>query len=276
MLNRLANLVRSRRQVWHSRDWTTFVGEDWPRRLLDAELTDRLHRKQGRSIARWTVTNAAGRASVFVKRHYRHSLLRTLFGYSDAVGEWHHLRRAESLGVPVPRALAVAEWSSGPGRLQSAIVLEELAGMIPLHEAIPLAAKIMSPVDFERWKAGLIAELVRLTRRLHDNGFCHRDLYLCHFFIPEHRIAAGMARFDGEIVLIDFHRLARPRLWPMLGRAKDLAQLLYSARLPGVTRRDVLRFWRLYRGTHRQPMLRRLAVWKASRYEAHNGKGSGA
>lgn len=268
-----ARLVCARSRVWQAPEWPAFVGRDWQRHLLHADLTDRLHRKQGRSIARWTLTTANGEISVFVKRHYRHCLWTLLspLGRSDADREWHHLQKAGALGVPVPRPLALAEWSRWPGRLQSALVLEELAGMMPLHEAIPLACKTLTRPEFKRWKRNMIMELVRLTKRLHDRGYFHRDLYLCHFFLPSELIAAG-ADVAGRLVLIDFHRLTRQRMLPLLGRAKDLAQLLYSSRLPGVRRRDVLLFWRLYAGDRRRPVLRRLVEWKARRYWAHNRK----
>jgi heptose I phosphotransferase len=262
----------------HAADWPELVGEDWPREILSADLTDRLHRKQGRSIARWTLTNSTRQLAVFVKRHYRHSFWKSRLpgAKSDAIREWHHLEQACLLGVPVPRAVACAEWSRWPGRLQGAIVLEELRDMVALHEAIPLAAKMLPSFEFERWKAGLIAELVRLTKLLHDRGYVHRDLYLCHFFIPAAMIASRNVRWAGQVVLIDWHRLARVRLLPTLRRAKDLGQLLFSAQLPGITKRDVVRFWRLYRGDKSRPVLRRLIAWKWRRYQAHNRKHGGA
>jgi heptose I phosphotransferase len=274
MLRSLARLIRPPLRRHHVPDWAAHLGADWHRRLLEADLTDRLHRKQGRNIARWTLRGSAGRLAVFVKRHYTHSWWQSLapFARSDAAREWHHLRQANGLGIPVPRAVAFAEWSNWPGRLRSAIVLEELDGMVGLHEAIPLAAKLLSRAAFRRWKVGLIVELVRLTKKLHDRGYFHRDLYLCHFFISSEAIEAGVSRWASRVVLIDFHRLSRQRLLPMIGRAKDLAQLLYSARLPGVTNRDVALFWRLYCGEERRPVLRRLIEWKARRYELHNRK----
>lgn len=271
----LTQLLRPRLRVHQTGDWTAFVGDDWPRNLLDADLADRVHRKQGRSIARWTVVGSDHRMVAFVKRHYTHSLWKSLWRKSDAMCEWHHLQQAAALGIPVPRAIAVAEWSHWPRQLQSAIVLEELAGMIALHEAIPLAAKLLPTPVFHRWKAGLIAELVRLTKCLHDRSYYHRDLYLCHFFVQAASVEQPIDNWRGRVVLIDFHRLARQRVFPVLARAKDLAQLLYSARLPGITLRDVLRFWRLYRGGQRQPLLRRLVEWKARRYARHNRKDAG-
>jgi heptose I phosphotransferase len=232
------------------------LGENWHRHLMQAALHDRLHQKQGRSIARWTVAEQGRELTVFVKRHYRHArwlgwLARLLPGkpWSDARCEWHHLRRAESLGLRVPRALAVAEWVGPGGRLQSALIVEELAGMLALHEAIPRAARLLPANQFRTWKRGLTAELVRLVRLLHDHGYFHRDLYLCHFFVATDDLKQPPESWQGRLAVIDFHRLTRSRWLSFRSRVKDLAQLLYSARVEGITTGDIAHFWRLYRGS---------------------------
>jgi heptose I phosphotransferase len=244
--------------------------------MMQAELTDRLHRKQGRSIARWTLRGATGDKSVFVKRHYRHPVPQTMRARieaagcrSDAAREFRNLADAGRLGVPVPRALACAEWRDRDG-LQSALVLEELCGMIPLHQAIPHAAKQLPPRSFRVWKNGLIAEIVRLVQLLHDAGRFHRDLYLCHFYITAADAESTPSAWHGRVTMIDFHRLTRRRVFSLLARAKDLGQLLYSAYVPGIDVRDVARFWRLYRRGSRWPILRRLVRLKARCYRAHN------
>src|SRR5438132_5378109 len=154
MLARLARLIRPSLRYQHAPDWPAFVGAEWPRTLLDANLTDRLNCKQGRNIARWTLINSTRRLAVFVKRHYTHAMWKSLLplARSDAAREWQHLRQANALGIPVPRPVAFAEWSRWPDRLQSAIVLEELDAMTPLHEAIPHAAKLLSSREFQGWK----------------------------------------------------------------------------------------------------------------------------
>src|SRR4030095_3581815 len=70
------------------------------------------------------------------------------------------------------------------GRLQSFLAIEELTGMLALHQAIPLAAQTLAPAVFQHWKAGLTRELARLARFLHERRHFHKDLYLCHFYIP--------------------------------------------------------------------------------------------
>lgn len=119
--------------------------------------------------------------------------------------------------------------------------------MFPLHEAVPLAAQRLDAVAFARWKRGLTAELARLSRELHRRKVFHKDLYFCHFYIPESFTRQAPAVWTNRVVMIDLHRLARHRLTSAWWQAKDLAQLLHSSDVPGVTARDRVRFWKLYR-----------------------------
>ena len=173
-------------------------------------------------------------------------MLRPDARWSPALQEWEHLHWARAQGVPVPVAAAGGEYIGPWGRLQSFLAVEELTDMLPLHQAIPRAAGRLAPADFRRWKDGLIAEMVRLTGDLHRRHWFHKDLYLCHFYIAE-ADTERVVDFHGRVRLIDLHRLGRHRrTWPWW-RAKDLAQLLYSSDVEGVTVRDRLRFWRHYR-----------------------------
>src|SRR4029077_19654373 len=78
----------------------------------------------------------------------------------------------------------------------------------------------------------------------------------------------------GRVYLIDLHRLGHHRWTARLWQIKDLAQLLYSSEIAGVTARDRLRFWNHYLGAGRRGWLGRLlrlgvlAKWR--RYRRHN------
>ena len=149
--------------------------------------------------------------------------------------------------------------------------------MLPLNEAVPLAAAQLAPAEFRRWKRGLIAEMARLTRLLHDRRRFHKDLYLCHFYIrPRRRGRRRPGRGAAGVFLIDLHRLGRhPWTWPWW-RMKDLAQLLYSTEVPGIDARDRLYFWRSYRGPGPRRLadrwLVRLVLFKWRRYRRHNAQ----
>jgi heptose I phosphotransferase len=246
------------------------------------QVSDQFHAKQGRSTARWLLQTPAGKRVVFLKRHYSlpwwRGLLAALFpsaGWSPAIQEWHNLARAASLGVVVPGTAAVGEQIGPWGRLRSFLAVEELTDMLPLHEAIPLAAARLEPATFARWKRTLAAELARLTRILHDQRLCHKDLYLCHFFIHQQDTAA-LQDWPGRVCLIDLHRLSRHwwtwRLW----QAKDLAQLIFSSDIEEINARDRVSFWTAYLGSERKGLtarlLRWLVLWKWRSYRRHNLK----
>src|SRR5262249_926059 len=81
--------------------------------IMQAIVTDRLHAKQGRTIARWTLGTDERRLVVYLKRHYRlpwrHGLLALLWpegSWSPAMQEWEHLEWARAARLPVPGAVA--------------------------------------------------------------------------------------------------------------------------------------------------------------------------
>lgn len=273
------------RRVRQQPDWPALVGSDWADRIMDTAVTDDFHAKQGRSTGRWIIDREGRRLSVYLKRHYRlpwwQGVLATLFperSWSPALQEWEHLEWARTAGFPVPRAVAGCEYVGPRGRLQSCLAVEELVGMLPLHQAIPLAAQQLDPVVFRRWKDGLIAEMARLTYELHRRRRFHKDLYLCHFYIPRADTAALPTdqSWRGRVHMIDLHRLGHhPATW-LWWQVKDLAQLLYSADVAGVTDRDRLAFWKAYSSLGKSGwwagLLRRLVVLKSGRYRNHNRK----
>lgn len=279
-------LARGRRVVHREPDWDDFAGPGWLDRIMAEAVTDRYHAKQGRSVGRWTLTAPDGRTLVvYLKRHHALPRLRGLLAalapgrpWSPGLEEWEHLRWARVNGFPVPRAVAVGELLGPWGKLQSFLAVEELTGMLPLHEAIALAQGRLSAADFARWKRGLVAELARLARELHSRRAFHRDLYLCHFYVPDAATRRVPDSWPGRVCMIDFHRLTFRGFWRRRdSQVKDLAQLLYSTfDVPGVTARDRTRFWKLYRGgwdvTPVGQWVRAAAVAKARRYAGHNAR----
>ncbi len=282
-------LVHGARRLCQRPDWQHFAGSDWADRIMDVDVTDRFHAKQGRSTGRWILHSAdengpARRLSVYLKRHYElpwwQGLLAALWpgrGWSPALQEWQHLEWARQQGVPVPEVVAAAEYIGPWGRLRSFLAVEELTGMLPLHEAIPLAAVRQDAASFRRWKRALVAEMARLARMLHDRRCFHKDLYLCHFYIERDDTQAIPADgWRGRVFLIDLHRLTHHPLTWQIWQTKDLAQLLYSSEIVGVDARDRLCFWREYRGTGPRRRggrwLRRFVLLKWRRYRQHNAR----
>ena len=154
--------TRGFRRIRHSEDWPEFAGADWLERIMSVETNDITFRKQGRSIARWTLTAADGRQLVvFLKTALRTAATaRTACG---AVGPGERIRRAcrngnicsgpSSRDCPCRERVAAGELVGPHGRLQSFIAIAELTDMLPLHEAIPLAAQIARCIDLSTMEA---------------------------------------------------------------------------------------------------------------------------
>jgi hypothetical protein len=91
----------------------------------------------------------------------------------------------------------------------------------------------------------LIADVADVASRFHREGFNHRDLYCCHFFIRE----ASRGRF--LVNVIDLQRVERRRWLRRRWVVKDLAQLAYSAPRERISRTRRLAFMKHYLQTSR-------------------------
>lgn len=264
-------------------DWSEFVGDDWPDQIMQANVTDDFHAKQGRSTARWALEANGKQLVVYLKRHYRlsrwYGFLATIWpsgDWSPGMLERRNLEWADKIGLCVPKIVAAGEFVGPWANLQSFLAIEELTDMLPLHEAIPLASRQLEPSAFRGWKAGLTRELARLARVLHDSNHFHKDFYLCHFFVPRADTTRVPASWTKRVFLIDFHRLTHhPFTWGFW-TSKDLGQLLYSSEVEGVDTRDRLRFWRAYFGPRRKGWwgrcLRQWVLFRGRLYRGHNAK----
>ena len=221
-------------------------------------------------------TRATGPLAVYLKRHYRlpwRSRLAALVHpggrHSPAKSEWANLERARALGIDVPEVVAAGERIGPWGELQSFLMVAELTGCLPLHEAIPLLA--------ERARSGLVRPAEARADR--GDGRDHREAAsgpgvpqgsVPLPFLPRHGRTGSVCR----LALIDLHRLAEHRLTGAWWRWKDLGQLLFSTLdVAGIDDRDRFRFWAGYRRRLRLKWPRRQArivALRAERYRAHN------
>lgn len=279
LFRRLLSGIRS---THCAEEWPGFAGDRWEEQIMSVPVTDRFHAKQGRSTGRWILEQKGEKLAVYLKRHYRlpwwKAILAALFpnrGWSPAMQECENLRWATSQGLKVPRVVAVGEQIGPWGKFQSFLAVEELKDMLPLHEAIPMASSQLSPALFQRWKQTLIQEMARIVRFLHGHRYFHKDLYLCHFYIARAHTHC-LPQWRDQLYLIDLHRLARHRALWRIWQSKDLAQLLYSSDVEGITDRDRLYFWKEYLGEEgrqgRQSFIKRLILYRWRRYRRHNEK----
>ncbi len=273
----LTRLVRGTRWSWRAERHDSALPADLDATVMTLESADRHHAKQGRSTARVRFDDGAASLSVYLKRHYRLPLVNRVFAllhpsgrHSPASAEWAHLERARALGIAVPEVVAAGEWIGPWGALRSYLMVAELVGHAPMHEALPELAATLDPASFARLKRALVAEMAEVAAKLHAAHAFHKDLYLCHFFLD--RRAGPPA--GPRLCLIDLHRLAVHRWTAPRWRWKDLGQLLFSTHgVPGIDDRDRLRFWKHYRRRSRMVLpsaQARLIRGKASLYLKHN------
>jgi heptose I phosphotransferase len=168
----------------------------------------------------------------------------------SALAEKRAIEAVTRLGIPTMALAGYGERGRNPARLQSFIVTEEIANTVTLEDLC--ADWPRRPPGFAQ-KQKLLRTVADVARRLHEHGINHRDFYLNHF------------RLQGErLFLMDLHRAQlRPSI-PRRWRVKDIGALYFSAADIGLTRRDLLRFVRLYTGKPlRQTLKEDAPFWRA-------------
>ena len=96
-----------------------------------------------------------------------------------------------------------------------------------------------------------------MSRSMHEAGLNHRDFYLCHFLMDKE------VKSQPVLHLIDLHRAQIRNTVPSRWLEKDLGGLLFSAFEKNLTRRDLLRFIKVYRkGRLRESLKAEAAFWQ--------------
>ncbi|HEV7224858.1 MAG TPA: lipopolysaccharide kinase InaA family protein [Pirellulales bacterium] len=193
-----------------------------------------------------------GRLGMYLKKHRIRSWghwLRAKLGAGPGATpgrvEALNVERLQRLGIAAMRLVAYGEWLRRDGVAESFVMTEELAGYVQLDHFL---RQRFEPVEGRTALARhsrldrLIAAVAAVAGRFHREGFNHRDLYCCHFFIRE----ASRGRF--LVHLIDLQRVQRRRWLRRRWIVKDLAQLAYSAPRERLTRTHRLAFIKHYLG----------------------------
>lgn len=157
-----------------------------------------------------------------------------------AANEWQAIRRLDELGVDTMRAVAFGQRGRNPATQHSFIVTEELAPTISLED---FCRDWPTSPPQPALKRALIGRVADMAGRMHRGGVNHRDFYICHFLLHLDPAPTAQAL---KLSVIDLHRAQVREKTPKRWRDKDLASLYFSALDIGLTRRDILRFLRMY------------------------------
>ncbi|HEY8119282.1 MAG TPA: lipopolysaccharide core heptose(I) kinase RfaP [Methylophilaceae bacterium] len=206
-------------------------------------------------LGRRTIQVSLGDESYFVKQHFGvgwaeifKNLLMLRLPIISAATEWRAIHRLNELGIPTTPGVAYACRGHNPARMQSFVMTKDLGDIISLET---LCAGWKSNPPDANFKRQLILAVARMARTFHDNGMNHRDFYLCHFCLDKPRLAKG----EIYLYLIDLHRVGIRRQIKPAARIKDIAGLYFSAMDAGLSKKDILRFIRTYRGGLREALL---------------------
>ncbi len=159
-----------------------------------------------------------------------------------AGNEWLAINRVRSLGLDTLTPVAYGKKGLNPARQKSFLVTEALCDTLSL--AVHAETWPLRPPPPAQRRA-LIAGVARVARSIHQAGINHRDLYICHFLLDQSQ-AAGQDPLNPRLFLVDLHRAQIRKRVPRRWRVKDLASIYFSSLDIGLTRRDVLRFLRVY------------------------------
>lgn len=228
----------------------------WLERWHEKDAFDRVFQLKGEvfreHVGRKTIRFSIDGKYYFAKLHFGigwrefvKNLFQLRFPVTSAENEWNAIRKLDRIGIHTMHLVGYGKRGWNPARLQSFVITEELENTVSLE-------------DFCRdWPASrpdgmvkkkLIAEVARIARSIHLHGMNHRDFYLCHFLLE---LSGKKRPVDPEnivLYLIDLHRVQIRRSTPMRWRVKDIAGLYFSSMDAGLSKRDFLRFVRLYEG----------------------------
>lgn len=221
--------------------------------------------------SRRTIAVDLGGKRYFVKYHrgipgaeILKNLMQLRLPVVSARNEWLALSRLKTLGIKVPQIAAYGKRGLLPQTCESFIVTDDVGTQENLED---LTRDWHSKPPAFTDKLSLIREVAAISRRMHSNGICHRDFYICHFMVTGNIAQAGE---DGQtLTLIDLHRALVKRNLERRWVIKDIGSLYFSAMDIGLTARDLFRFVRLYSGMSvKKALIRERDFWEQVRQRA--------
>ena len=152
--------------------------------------------------------------------------------------EYLALSRMQKLGINGPKVRYYYSKGINPSKRSSFLITQELKNTISLEDFF-LEGRHKNLSFLE--KNNLLNAMASITRKLHQSGINHRDLYLCHYHLDTGRDFNAI-----KLSLIDLHRAQIRNKVPERWLVKDIGGLYHSVIQFGLTERDCYRFLMIY------------------------------
>ena len=216
---------------------------------------------------RRTLRFEMGGRGYFIKTHsgvgWREIFKELSQGRLPILGAWNEyqaIKQLPELGVDTMSLAGYGKRGWNPARQKSFVITESLDNRESLED---FCAEWPQSPPSVRLKRLLIEKVAEVARKLHENGLNHRDLYICHFLMEVEQLPGFLAKGSIRLELIDLHRMQFRAQTPLRWRVKDVAALHFSSMDIGLSKRDQLRFMRLYsQNSLRQELTENSAFWR--------------
>ena len=170
-----------------------------------------------------------------------------------AENEYQAIRHLEKAGVDTMSCAAYGRRGTNPAVQKSFIITDELSGMVSLED-------FSQDASFEKIRLKILRTLALNLGKMHRSGLNHRDCYICHFLLDPDAARSGNIKLH----VIDLHRAQIRKKVPFRYQVKDVAGILFSSFDLLPTRREILRFIRIYSQNSLSIELRQnIRFWKA-------------
>lgn len=215
--------------------------------LMQAQGASELPYNLLKRIYKFALEDDSGCQMFYLKRHHRRATVWERWRWAggrralgEGMREWQNIMAFQRRGLPVVTPVAAGERFLLGGLIESFVMTQSLEGFMPADQYV--GARFAGTLDQAQLKRKrrLISAVARLSRSMHEQGFNHRDFYLCHIFVRDAVDGAS------DLRIIDLQRVeyraALRRRW----LDKDLAALHYSSLCLPLSDWDRLRFFATY------------------------------
>ncbi len=204
-----------------------------------------------RSVTRFEVEVGGAKTTFYLKRHKLSfvgikRLLSLFFSntlVSEGIKEFKNICdfRANKLATVVP--VAAGEKFVNFFWVESFLLTEDFSPFIPLEDLVKEQPDFFTAMNGKGRKQRLLREIAVFARRMHAQGFNHRDFNTTHILV---KYSADDEK--PELAVFDLQRVDKSRLLKFRWMIKSLARVNYSLPDHLFTAKDIIYLFMSYKG----------------------------